>query len=519
MLPTTGDALELSLVPGNAIDGVEIDSTVWERMVSLDFGGRGAMFAGVAGRWHYQFSNLPVEHDLYDTSNAAAPVRIPITPGTSAAFEDGPSPRSYLLAGPGTLATPAIAPYKPTDLAAPLDADVLYIAPAPFTAALGPLIAWRQEQGHTVRVIDVQAIYDGWSHGQIAPDAIRAFLRYAAATWNLPPLAVTLVGDGSSDPRDYTGYANPTFLPPYLAEVDPWLGETACEQCYAQLDGADPRLDALPDLMLGRLPVKSASELGALVAKLLRYERGETDGGWQARAVFVADNYRAADGALDGAGDFAEAAEAVAAQLPEAIEARRLYYDPAPIQPEPWREQDAQRARKRTIDLLNAGAGLVTYVGHAHQWQWAVTDPSSPPSYLLGLYDPDSLTNASRLPIVLELTCLTGAFQTPAVRGTSLDERLLLAPNGGAVAVWGSSGLGVGHGHAALARGFMRQLWSAPARTATLGALTMAGYRELFATSPCCYDALHTYALFGDPLTPARVAVEQRVYLPLVRKE
>ena len=55
-------------------------------------------------------------------------------------------------------------------------------------------------------------------------------------------MAVSLVGDGSSDPFDYPtrGAKNVNLIPPYLAMVDPWLGETACETCYAQLNGEFP---------------------------------------------------------------------------------------------------------------------------------------------------------------------------------------------------------------------------------------------------------------------------------------
>ena len=42
-------------------------------------------------------------------------------------------------------------------------------------------------------------------------------------------------------------------------------------------------------------------------------------------------------------------------------------------------------------------------------------DPSSThtqaPYYLLGLYDADGLTNGGNLPVLLEMTCLTGMFQ------------------------------------------------------------------------------------------------------------
>jgi hypothetical protein len=508
----------LALTPGAAPDGVEPDSIVWERPVTLNVNGRGAAFVGVSGTWRYQLTNSAADRALYDVTDPATPMLLTIPAGTTTQFQDGPAPRQYLLTGPGTLHTPEVSAHMPADLAAPLDADVLYIAPAVFHSALAPLVARRRAQGHTVAVVDVQAIYDAWSFGQVTPTAIRDFLRYAVATWHRAPTAVTLVGDGTSDPLNYTGRNNTTFIPPYLAMVDPWIGETACETCYAQLDGDNPLFDALPDLLLGRLPVKSATELQALVAKIIGYETAPGGMDWRSRVAYVADNYRDAGGNIDGAGDFAVFADQSAALQPPGVEIQRLYYDPSPSHfGVPWREPDAMNAHARTLDLLNDGAGLVNYVGHSHQWQWAVTDPASTPSDLLGLYDADTLTNGEHLPILLEMTCLTSAFQTPAYSGTTIDERLLLRLNGGAVAVWGPTGLGVAHGHDALQRGFYTALWAAPPMTTSVGALTIAGDLELFTHGGCCQDAIRTFALLGDPLTLARVQPARRTYLPIIK--
>src|SRR5262249_46752139 len=152
------------------------------------------------------------------------------------------------------------------------------------------------------------------------------------------------------------------------------------------------------------------------------------------------------------------------------------------------------------------------------QYQLAVTDEAGSPPYLLGLYDTDTLSNGARLPIVLEMTCLTSAFQTPAYSRTTIDERWLIKPDGGAVAVWGPTGFGVAHGHDKLQQAFYSALWAAPPLSATLGQLTAAGYLELFTTGSCCQDTLATFALLGDPLTPARVLPARRIYAPLVRR-
>jgi len=51
----------------------------------------------------------------------------------------------------------------------------------------------------------------------------------------------------------------------------------------------------------------------------------------------------------------------------------------------------------------------------------------------------DSSANGERLPVFVMMTCLNGYFDDPAL--DSLGEALLKGGNGGAVAVWASSGM------------------------------------------------------------------------------
>jgi hypothetical protein len=152
-----------------------------------------------------------------------------------------------------------------------------------------------------------------------------------------------------------------------------------------------------------------------------------------------------------------------------------------------------------------------------------VTELSAPENWLLHRSDVPQLTNGDRLPVVLSLTCLSSAFQWPSYVGMTIDEALLLSEKGGAVAVWGPTGLGVSYGHDKLQQGFFRTLWSSSEgndieRAVPLGALTTAGFRELFTGSVCCQETLLTYALLGDPLTRLRVLLTWRVTLPLVQR-
>lgn len=233
--------------------------------------------------------------------------------------------------------------------------------------------------------------------------------------------------------------------------------------------------------------------------------------------VFVADNYRDAYGRVDGAGDFAITANAAVAQQPPNAQIERVYFDPSPSHSQaPWREPDPVAAWRKTLDALNRGGGFATYIGHAHQWQWASTDLNAEPPYLLGLYDGDGLTNRGNLPVLLEMTCLTGMFQLPSFNGTTIDERLLLHTSGGAAAIWSSTGFGVAYGHDWLQQGFYSQFWSLAAGDKRLGALTQAGYRTLFTGGVCCQESLRTFLLLGDPLTVPQAAVERNLWLPVL---
>lgn len=514
-----------------------LDKIIWQVPVQLDFGGSGAQFVGVAGTWRYQWSNLPSGYGFYDVTSSNAPVML--SGADASGFQDDSTARTYLVTSASTLHAPTVAAYSALTVTGVSGADAIYIGPAQFLAELGALLQLRRDQGYKVATVDVQTIYDGWNFGQVAPEAIRSFLRYAAANWQPAPRAVTLVGDGTVDPHNYEQKGNINFIPPYLAKVDPWLIEAACEPCYAQLNGDNPVTGDDPeghffsaDLWIGRLPVKSSGDVAGLVNKIVSYERTTTLEGWQNTNIFVADNYiKSLDSSgqpvKDLAGDFAKISDGIVTLAPSGVRTPRIYYDPYPQFSDPsgtqnWRITSAVQAHTDVLNQLSAGAGLVTYNGHSHHWQWAITDenPNADPNSLLGLYDTDLLTNKNRYFIGLSMTCLTSQFQKPAFSGTVLDERLILNPNGGSVAQWGPAGLSVAYGHDLLQRGFYEALWSAPPLTAKMGALIEAGSIALLTEGACCQDTLKTFLLLGDPLTTVRVypGAIPELYLPLIRK-
>ncbi len=528
-------ALTVTLLPPDQpaaqSSAVFFDDIAWQQPVRLSLNGQGAAFRGVAGTWRYQVSGAPAGAWLYDVSDPRRPQTLATAAVANFEFQDGPTAHAYVVAGEGTLHTPRLQAHRA--VAWGKGADAVYIAPQIFHAALQPLVELRTRQGYQVQVVDVQDIFDAWSYGAMDPQAIRNFLRYAVSAWQPSPISAVLVGDGTWDPRNYLATGNPTHIPPYLADVDPWLRVTACEFCYAQLDFDDPLDDSLIDIWLGRFPVADAVELAAVVDKIVRYESAvDPAAPWRSLSVQMADDYvESPDGALDRAGNFWKLVESVIKQQPSLLTIARVYYnvtvDPAVLDPatrqwyeavRPWLQTSESAAQAAARGALSAGAGLVTFTGHANHWQWARMGPVSGYDHrLFGLLDVGGLTNRDAPFIGLAMTCYSSQFAIPEqTTHTTLDERLFLHPNGGAVAMWGPAGLSIAYGHDILQTGFYRALWRAKPLQAKLGALTQSGYNAIVLDTPCCQDVARTFVLMGDPLTPARVQPLAGVYLPWI---
>jgi hypothetical protein len=498
-----------------------LEDVRWVAPVTLSFGGNGATFSGVNGTWAYSLDGIPTPANIYDITDWRKPQFVEVSVDAKNSMFVASGERKFIVAGPGTLFEPKVGLRTSADLGVPLNARGIYIAPAALHDALQPLIAHRRASGWNVKIVDTQAIYDSWSYGQVSPQAIRNFLRFADSTWTYEPYAVVLVGDGNYDPLNFSGSAPPTLVPPFLADVDPYIGEVACESCFAQLDGDDPLSDKLPDIYFGRLPVKNVQELTDVVNKIIGYETAPV-APWMWRNVFIADNFREADGRMDDAGNFGGFHDRIVTMQPLGADVQRAYYDPyAPTANGLWRITNPLTARDRVLSLWNSGAAIVNFSGHGLTGQWAHTAYSSNSNitHLLNTSDAASLSNGHKLPFVMSMACLTGSFHLPTNGGNSIDEQLVLAPNGGAIGTWSSTGMGVMYSHEFMQIGFYKALWGAQPGSLTLGALTQASLMNLFQNAVCCDDPLRTYTLIGDPMTPLRVALPQhKTFAPLTVK-
>ena len=160
--------------------------------------------------------------------------------------------------------------------------EIVMIAPAAFRSALAPLKSFREGQGYTVRIVDIEDVYDEFSYGGKTPQAIRDFIVRATGQWSTPPRFLLLVGNATQDPRDYYGLGEVDHVPARVVQTGAM--EAASDDWFVDADD-----DGFADLaMVGRLPARSAGQLAAMVSKIIAYEQ-DGGGAWQRSVIMVSD--------------------------------------------------------------------------------------------------------------------------------------------------------------------------------------------------------------------------------------
>ncbi|HJW93500.1 MAG TPA: C25 family cysteine peptidase [Thermoanaerobaculia bacterium] len=384
-----------------------------------------------------------------DVTDPMKPVELTTTvSGDSATFAtDDSGQRTVLVFETArVLAAPELAVNRPSSWNdGKSGADLLIISNSTFGSAASALATARQRDGISTAVVDVDDVYDEMSFGVRGPEAIRSFLQ-SATKWKKAPKWVLLLGDASFDPRNYLALGAFDFVP--SVTVPTVYLKTTSDDALTDFDG-----DGIADIPVGRIPARTLAD-ATLVANRIA-SRGTPTGAWASSALFIAD--------APVGFDFAAAAQDAAHLLPASITPRFVV--------------DAN-----ITSPLNDGALIADYIGHGSTEIWGTNG-------LLGTNDALALTNGSRLPFVIAMTCLTGAFHD--VYTTSIAEGFLFAPNGGAIAVWGSSTLTEPDQQALMNNELMRQLFT-PGIT-----IGEAARRAKFATTT--RDIRTSWILFGDP--------------------
>ena len=361
--------------------------------------------------------------------------------------------------------------------------DYIIITHEDFYDAVQELKTYRESKGLHVEVVKIQDIYDEFSYGIKDAQAIKDFLTYAYTSWNSSghPTYVLLVGDASLDYRDDLGYyakGAVDYVPTFIYQTNQF-GNTPTDNWFVCVNGTD----YLPDMILGRISVRTSTDLKNIIAKIKAYE-ASPPAAWCGNVILAADNESI----------FESISDSLAKMLPEGYQAKKVYLDQYPT---------VKDATTDLISKINAGALITNYAGHGNVNEWAA-------EYLFQTADQTKsssrddlqfLSNGDKLTFVMALNCLNGYFPN-WLDDYSLAEDFLRVENRGAIACFAPTALGYPSEHSVLARKIFSGLFEEENKIvgSLITAAKISTYQQINSR-----DIIETFTLFGDPATELKL--------------
>jgi len=340
--------------------------------------------------------------------------------------------------------------------------DYLIISHPDFIDGLTPLVRFHLDRGLSVKVVDVDDIYVQYGHGVFDANAIDEYIADAHQTLEMS--YVLLVGGDTIDYHNVLGLDSISFIPSLYGDTGGGVRHAPIDPAYADTDG-----DGVPDLALGRFPVRNTSELGALVDKTLNY--AEVSAGYGNTMVVAAD--------ATSSRDFGPAADAAIAPLDGDWDIERAYVG----------ADGVVDARSTLIDSIETGVAWTSYVGHSGPSGWSS-------SQLFTSTDATALDNTDRPTIVAQYGCWNAYHVDP--RQTALVHDLVTGEQG-AAAMLGATTLTTARSDLLLARAMSEALADNPP---TIGAVLMTAKTALAADHTGLADVQLGWTLEGDPALP-----------------
>ncbi len=345
-------------------------------------------------------------------------------------------------------------------------AEYLIITPHDSLGQLDDLLSLREHDGLVVKRVKLDDIYDAYNHGIPSPRALKDFFTVMHSRLSPALRFVLLIGDGALDGRP----GSPGNLIPVPLEQTEKLGAAPSDHWYAMLEGQD---DA-PDVAIGRLPVRSAAELAAVIEKIVYYETQST-GPWRNEYLMIG---------AGGSGDVfrVQTETLIGSVLPARLHPERLYLSGPLTDPFVGGTEDLLRHFRN-------GKAWINFRGHGGGAIWS-------DGGLLDLDDVPLIDNRGKLPFVTSMTCYSNDF---ASSRDCLGEALVRQERTGAVAVWGATGLGWVWNDYYLLEEFCEVLKTRPALT--LGEMIQEAKRLFLSVhgGNIASSEVYQYTLLGDP--------------------
>ncbi len=308
--------------------------------------------------------------------------------------------------------------------ATPATPDMVIITPREWMGEATRLARHHSlKQDMEVIVVDQEEIFNEFSSGSRDVNSIRRFLKMIydrGAAASRPLRYVLLFGRATFDNRSLTkemATSDAPFIPTW--QTDDGLSKTTSfttDDILAMLDddsGAN-LVSSLLSVAVGRAPVRSISEAGAFVDKVIAY--GESAGlEWKNRVMMMADN--------GDSGVFIKDSEHQYENFRASAGGSDMFYDKVYIDAFNVTDGECTGGRKRLHRLLDEGIVWFNYIGHGDR------DVLSEENVFTS-HDIKHMTNR-RWPVLFAATC---SFAMHDGHSPSGAEILLLTPKAGMIA-------------------------------------------------------------------------------------
>ncbi|MGH1542561.1 MAG: SdrD B-like domain-containing protein, partial [Arenicella sp.] len=311
-----------------------------------------------------------------------------------------------------------------------------------------------------VDIVDVDNIYAEYGHHIFDPEAIRAYIKAVEA--NRGTNTVLLVGGDMYDYRQFQNQQARSFIPSIYASTDGVVNFAPVDAKYVDIDD-----DNVPDLSIGRLPVRNVAELSILLTKRTQFLGRNYTG----KALFAADGYDHIQQY-----DFSRDADMVSNDYFTGWDTSKAYVDTAGV----------QTARTSVVDGINAGQTLTAFFGHSSTNQWSFS----------GLFNGDdagSLNNQGKPTVVTQWGCWNTYYVSP--NEDSMGHRFMVEGDRGAVSVMGASTLTSANAERELAQLVFARLTNGE----RLGDAILRAKQDYAQTNPDALDVLLGWTLLGMP--------------------
>ncbi|MGM0589880.1 MAG: C25 family cysteine peptidase [Bacteroidota bacterium] len=321
-----------------------------------------------------------------------------------------------------------------------------------------------QQNGLSTKLFFASDIWDYFDYGARRPIAIRRFIHYAMANWEIKPKFVFILADGQDQLKNSTIQANQ--IPPFgFPASDSWFG--------MNFNGPEDWELAVP---IGRITARSSNDILGYLNKVQSYEgeRPQLEP-WQKKVAFLSGGNNTTEQQL--LANYNRQFASIAAQ--SLVAADTTSFKKTTNQP-----LDGSR-RQELRELINQGTFILHFFGH-----------TSPDSWDLLTDNPETYKNKDRPNVVLSLGCYSGQFASSTNR--IISEEFVFAPNA-SVAYIGGAGQGYPSALARYASSFYRTIFQDT--TETLGEVNRQTIDYLIDNVPADIDLalMQNTIILGDP--------------------